>query len=130
VVAYTTGNSEGDEEFKKVAETLARQIQNSKGFDAKKDTVVLRDVGSKDDFKGLIGNGGRICSFQFLVLSFPKEEVGPFTKLNFADTTPGLQTSHRAILYSQPTPTGRIIRIAWKSTCSSILSVSTWSICE
>jgi RHS repeat-associated protein len=54
VVTYTYGNSEGDEELKRSAETRANEIQKSKGFDAKKDTVLLRGVYKKEDFAGVL----------------------------------------------------------------------------
>jgi RHS repeat-associated protein len=54
VVTYTTGNSEGDESFKRAAETRAAEIRKQKGFDSKKDTVLLKGVYSKDDFKNVL----------------------------------------------------------------------------
>ncbi|MCZ2391524.1 MAG: RHS repeat-associated core domain-containing protein [Acidobacteria bacterium] len=48
VVIYTVGNSEGDDEFRRAAETRAAEIQNDGKFDAKKDKVVLLGVQSKD----------------------------------------------------------------------------------
>ena len=38
VVTSTVGNSEGDDEFRRAAQTKATHIENSKGFDPKKDT--------------------------------------------------------------------------------------------
>jgi RHS repeat-associated protein len=40
VVVYTTGNSAGDEQLKRAAQTKKDQITSSKGFDPKKDTVI------------------------------------------------------------------------------------------
>ncbi len=40
--------------FKAAAETRAKEIQNGKGFDAKKDTVLLRGVNTKEAFLGAI----------------------------------------------------------------------------
>ncbi|MEN6605483.1 MAG: RHS repeat-associated core domain-containing protein, partial [Bryobacteraceae bacterium] len=60
VVAYTTGNSHGDDEFRRAAETLANEIRNRKGFDPKKDTVLVRGVMSKADFKGLIADANKL----------------------------------------------------------------------
>ncbi|MBX3280810.1 MAG: RHS repeat-associated core domain-containing protein, partial [Acidobacteria bacterium] len=54
VVTYTTGNSVGDEEFRRAAETRAAEIQKQKGFDPKKDTVLVRGVYSKQDFKNIL----------------------------------------------------------------------------
>jgi len=54
VVTYTYGNSEGDDEFRRAAETREQQIRNSKGFDPKKDTVLLAAVKTKEDFAGII----------------------------------------------------------------------------
>jgi RHS repeat-associated protein len=54
VVAYTTGNSEGDDEFRRAAETRANEIRKSKGYDPKKDTVLVKGVKTKQDFKDLI----------------------------------------------------------------------------
>lgn len=49
VVLYTTGNSKGDEELKRAAETKAAAIRNTRGFDPKNDTVLLRAVKTKQD---------------------------------------------------------------------------------
>jgi len=54
VVTYTTGNSAGDEEFKKAAETYAEQIRKSEGFDPEKDTVIVKGVNTKEEFEGVI----------------------------------------------------------------------------
>jgi len=54
VVTYTTGNREGDKELKRAAETRAADIKNSKWFDSKKDTVLVRGVYSKQDFANVI----------------------------------------------------------------------------
>jgi RHS repeat-associated protein len=54
VIAYTTGNEGGDEEFKRVAQTRANEIRNSKGFDSKKDTVLVQGIKSFDDLKSLV----------------------------------------------------------------------------
>jgi RHS repeat-associated protein len=54
VVTYTTGNSEGDDEFKRAAKTKKSNIEHSKGFNAKHDTVLLRGVKTKEDFKAVI----------------------------------------------------------------------------
>ena len=55
LVTYTTGNLQGDEEFCKVAETRANDIRRSKGFDPKKDTVIVRGVETKSDFALAVG---------------------------------------------------------------------------
>ncbi len=49
VVLYTTGNSEGDDEFRRAAETQAENIRNDGQFNAKKDTVLLVGVRTKED---------------------------------------------------------------------------------
>ena len=54
VVTYTTGNSVGDDEFRRAAETRAEEIRKQKGFDPKKDTVLVRGVYSKQDFKDVL----------------------------------------------------------------------------
>lgn len=54
IVTYTYGNSDGDEEFKRAAETREQQIRNSKGFNPKKDTVLIAAVKTKEDFAGII----------------------------------------------------------------------------
>ncbi|MEW5980679.1 MAG: RHS repeat-associated core domain-containing protein [Acidobacteriota bacterium] len=60
VVTYTTGNSEADEELRRAAQTRALEIRNSKGFDAKKDTVLVRAVFSKSDFANVIKEGNAL----------------------------------------------------------------------
>jgi hypothetical protein len=54
LVTYTTGNRSGDEDFKRAAETYAADIRSGKGFDPKKDTVLVRGVKTKDDFRAAI----------------------------------------------------------------------------
>ncbi|HEY0377477.1 MAG TPA: RHS repeat-associated core domain-containing protein [Pyrinomonadaceae bacterium] len=54
VVTYTYGNSGGDAEFERAARTKAYNIQNSKGFDSKKDTVLLKGVYKKEDFASVL----------------------------------------------------------------------------
>jgi RHS repeat-associated protein len=57
VVVYTTGNdvdNGGDAELRRAAETKAQAIQNSKGFNPKKDKVLLRGVQTKNDFAKVI----------------------------------------------------------------------------
>jgi RHS repeat-associated protein len=52
IIAYTVGNElGGDEEFRVAAETLAAEIRNSKGFDPKKDRILIYAVRIKDNFK-------------------------------------------------------------------------------
>ncbi|HEX2833529.1 MAG TPA: RHS repeat-associated core domain-containing protein [Thermoanaerobaculia bacterium] len=50
LVTYTTGNTEGDDEFRRAAMTRAAEIQKQKGYDPKKDTVLVRGVATKGDF--------------------------------------------------------------------------------
>jgi RHS repeat-associated protein len=54
LVMYTQGNSVGDEELKRAAQTKAAEIQRSRGFDPKKDQVMLKGVTTKDDFKSAL----------------------------------------------------------------------------
>ena len=51
VVAYTTGNSKGDDEPRRAAETYADELQQSSGFDPKNDTVLVVGVKSHVDFQ-------------------------------------------------------------------------------
>ncbi len=62
VVVYTTGNSKGDEQLKKAAETKANDIANSKTFDPKKDTVLLLGVKTKSDFQNLLNAANSLDS--------------------------------------------------------------------
>lgn len=50
LVTYTAGNTEGDAEFKRAAETLAEEIRNRKGYDPQKDTVLVKGVTTTNDF--------------------------------------------------------------------------------
>jgi hypothetical protein len=43
-----------DEEFRRSAETKKSNIEHSKGFNSKKDTVLLRGVKTKHDFASVI----------------------------------------------------------------------------
>lgn len=54
VVMHTVGNAEGDDEFRRAAMTRAAQIRAQKGFDPKKDTVLVRGVASKESFAKVI----------------------------------------------------------------------------
>jgi RHS repeat-associated protein len=50
IVLYTTGNKiGGDDELKRAAQTKANEIETSKGFDPKKDTVLVAGVKTKAD---------------------------------------------------------------------------------
>lgn len=49
VVLYTEGNSKGDTQLMRAAQTKASSIEGSHGFDSKKDTVLLRGVTTKAD---------------------------------------------------------------------------------
>jgi RHS repeat-associated protein len=60
VVMYTQGNTEGDEEFKRVAETHAQRIMNRKGFDPKKDAVLLSGVTTRKDVADVIGKANNL----------------------------------------------------------------------
>lgn len=54
VVTYTSGNKEGDDEFRRAALTRAHEIQSREGFDPTKDKVLLRGAGTKGDFQNVI----------------------------------------------------------------------------
>jgi RHS repeat-associated protein len=82
VVTYTYGNSEGDEQFKRAADTRANDIRNSEGFDPNKDTVVLQGVYKKEDFAGVLqdANGlekqyGKVA--EVTIFSHTGEQHGP-----------------------------------------------------
>ena len=54
LVTYTTGNSEGDDEFRRAAQTRAAEIQKQKGYDPAHDTVIVAGVGTKADFAAAV----------------------------------------------------------------------------
>jgi RHS repeat-associated protein len=54
LVTYTTGNSQGDDEFRRAAQTRAAEIQHQKGYDAKHDTVIVAGVKTKADFAAAV----------------------------------------------------------------------------
>lgn len=54
LVTYTTGNAAGDDEFRRAALTHKKNIEAQKGFDPKRDKVLVRGVGSKDDFRAAV----------------------------------------------------------------------------
>lgn len=90
VIVYTTGNTEGDDEFKRVAETRANDIRNSKGFDPKKDTVIVRGAKTLDDVqsalneaKDLEGTYGRVQ--QFALISHGGPTNGPIFEFRVID---------------------------------------------
>ena len=60
VVAYTTGNSEGDDALKRAAQTKKDEITSSKGFDPKKDTVIMGGVKTKEDFQNLLNSAASV----------------------------------------------------------------------
>jgi RHS repeat-associated protein len=62
LVAYTTGNSRGDEEFRRAAETRAEEIRQRNGFDPDSDTVLLRGVKSKADFVAALDEANALDS--------------------------------------------------------------------
>jgi len=49
VVLFTTGNSRGDDAMRRAAETQAETIKNDGAYDAKKDTVLVVGVRTKED---------------------------------------------------------------------------------
>jgi RHS repeat-associated protein len=61
VIVYTTGNSEGDEELKRAAQTKKDQITSSKGYDPKKDTVIIAGVKTKADFQNVLNSAAKIA---------------------------------------------------------------------
>jgi RHS repeat-associated protein len=60
VVAYTTGNSQGDDELKRAAQTKKDEITSSKGFDPKKDTVIIAGVKTKEDFQSVLNSAANL----------------------------------------------------------------------
>jgi RHS repeat-associated protein len=61
VVAYTTGNNHGgDEELQRAAQTKKDEITSSKGFDPKKDTVIMGGVKTKEDFQNLLTAAAKV----------------------------------------------------------------------
>jgi len=84
VIGYTTGNREGDEEFKRVAETMKTNIENSKGFDKNKDTVIIGGVKTKEDFQNLVD---RAAAGGLLESTFGK--VGSVSLVSHADILDG-----------------------------------------
>jgi RHS repeat-associated protein len=57
VVTYTTGNREGgDDELRRAAFTRAAQIMGQKGFDSKKDRVLLSGVKTGSDWSGVLAS--------------------------------------------------------------------------
>ena len=67
-IAYTVGNPDGDDDFKKAAETRARDFQNSKSFDPNRDVVLLYGLGSKDNFKWALEDAQKFGNIQELAL--------------------------------------------------------------
>jgi RHS repeat-associated protein len=65
LVTYSTGNVRGDDDLRRAAETRAASIQNGKGFDSKKDKVILRGVGSMDDFKAAVKEANGYAGKQY-----------------------------------------------------------------
>ena len=62
VIAYTVGNSKGDEDFEDIAQTLARAIKKSGSFNSKEDKILIRGVSTKDDFKDLLKDAKKLES--------------------------------------------------------------------
>jgi RHS repeat-associated protein len=63
-VLYTTGNSEGQQEMERAAQTRADEIRSSPGFDVDKDTVILQGVKTRDDFASAL-NGVNSATKEF-----------------------------------------------------------------
>ena len=61
VVVYTTGNSQGDDELKRAAQTKKDEITSSKGFDPKKDTVIIAGVKTKEDFQNVLNSAAKMA---------------------------------------------------------------------
>lgn len=77
-VTYTRGNTHGDEEMKRAAQTRADELGKAKTFDATKDIVVLRGITSKNDLvdlgkkvKGMEKQFGKVG--QFIMFSHASE---------------------------------------------------------
>ena len=73
-----------DLEFKALAEKTADQIRSSKGFDPKKDTVLLRGVSNKqelqkvvDEAKGLQKGFGKVASLTYIGHAWTDHYGGP-----------------------------------------------------
>jgi RHS repeat-associated protein len=54
VVTYTVGNTKGDEDLRRVAFTKASRIMENKGYDPKKDKVLVKGVKTKADFSSVL----------------------------------------------------------------------------
>jgi RHS repeat-associated protein len=54
MVLYTEGNTKGDAEFRRAAETRAAEIENQEGFDPNVDTVLVRGVTTKKEVETAI----------------------------------------------------------------------------
>jgi RHS repeat-associated protein len=61
LVTYTTGNSQGDEELRRAAQTRAQELRRQKGFDPRRDTVVLAGVKTKQDFANAINQANSLA---------------------------------------------------------------------
>lgn len=91
VVGYTSGNPDGgDDEFKKAALTLANQIMSKKGFDPRKDIVLVQAVSTKDDFKSLLKDANSLESRFGQIGSLSLfSHGGPLDGPRFARNSPG-----------------------------------------
>lgn len=61
IVAYTTGNKEGDRDFEQAANTQAAEIRSRDSFDSSKDHVLLQGVQTKEDFATLLKSGTSVA---------------------------------------------------------------------
>jgi RHS repeat-associated protein len=89
VVTYTVGNDEGDDEFRRAAETHAAEIQSRESFDPEKDKVILSGVRTKADFartladaRSLESKYGRVGELSMFSHAGPKD--GPTFHHNVA----------------------------------------------
>jgi hypothetical protein len=62
VITYTTGNAEGDDEFRRAAYTRAIGIRRSDSFDPDEDTVLVRGVEKKGDIQGVLDEASALDS--------------------------------------------------------------------
>src|SRR5258708_17741407 len=56
LVLYTVGNSNGDDELKRAAQTQADAIRNSSDFDPNNDIVIVTGVTTKQDFQNALSD--------------------------------------------------------------------------
>ena len=123
MIAYTTGNESDDEEFKRVAQTRANEIRYAKGFDPKKDTVLVRsqiiqrleELGYKPTTGQDLGKVGELS-----IVSHAGQD-GP--NFNYIITVLGSQ------LYYEQNPSGIVgLTVNWDSSARACLGCRTKTI--